>query len=210
VEWGEQPAANATSAVGERIVMATGIGGQGVQLASQVLAHAAMAEGREVLLFGSYGGMMRGGNTDATIVVATEAVDAPPVAPTTWAALVMHHEFLGPLSTKLTPDSVVFLNSSVVPDDALADASCTVVRIPATDEAQRAGNTLAASLVLLGVLAGSTGLVGIDALSDAVATVIPPYRSQHVPGNQAALVLGFGLAVAAPAAWPVVDSGARR
>ena len=39
----------------ERELMVTGIGGQGVQLATQVLARAAMAEGREVLLFGSYG-----------------------------------------------------------------------------------------------------------------------------------------------------------
>ena len=29
----------------------------------------AVLDGREVMLFGSYGGMMRGGNTDATIVV---------------------------------------------------------------------------------------------------------------------------------------------
>src|SRR4051812_30733915 len=49
----------------EREVIATGIGGQGIQLAAEVLARAATAEGREVLMFGSYGGMMRGGNTDA-------------------------------------------------------------------------------------------------------------------------------------------------
>ena len=36
--------------------MLSGIGGQGVQLAAQVLARAAMREGRFVLLFGSYGG----------------------------------------------------------------------------------------------------------------------------------------------------------
>ena len=54
----------------EREVLLTGIGGQGVQLAAQVLAHAALDEGRDVQLFGAYGGMMRGGNTDATLVVA--------------------------------------------------------------------------------------------------------------------------------------------
>lgn len=199
---GEQPLAQTTPVATERVVMATGIGGQGVQLASQVLAHAAMAEGREVLLFGSYGGMMRGGNTDATIVVATHAVDAPPVAPAAWAALVMHHEFLGPLATKLTPTSVTFVNSSVVPDAATDGLPGVVVRLPATDEAQRLGNVLAASLVLLGALAGSTGLVGIDALTGAVATVIPSYRAQHVPGNQEALRHGFALRFDAPAAWP--------
>jgi 2-oxoglutarate ferredoxin oxidoreductase subunit gamma len=202
VVLGEQPPAQITPTVTERVVMATGIGGQGVQLASNVLAHAAMAEGREVLLFGSYGGMMRGGNTDATIVVATHAVDAPPVAPTAWAALVMHHEFLAPLALKLTPDSVTFVNTSVVPEAALAALPGTIVRVAATDEAQRLGNALAASLVLLGALAGSTGLVGIDALTTAVADVIPSYRAQHVAGNQDALCHGFALRVDAPAAWP--------
>jgi 2-oxoglutarate ferredoxin oxidoreductase subunit gamma len=203
VVLGEQPPAQITPTVTERVVMATGIGGQGVQLASNVLAHAAMAEGREVLLFGSYGGMMRGGNTDATIVVATHAVDAPPVAPSAWAALVMHHEFLTPLAAKLTPDSVSFVNTSVVPETALAALPGTVVRVAATDEAQRLGNALAASLVLLGALAGGTGLVGIDALEAAVATVIPSYRVQHVTGNQAALRHGFACRADAPAAWPV-------
>ena len=50
----------------ERELLLTGIGGQGVQLAAQVLARAAIAEGRSVQMFGSYGGMMRGGNTEAT------------------------------------------------------------------------------------------------------------------------------------------------
>ena len=53
----------------EREVLITGIGGQGVQLAAQVLARAATLEGREVMYLGLYGGMMRGGNTDSTVVV---------------------------------------------------------------------------------------------------------------------------------------------
>ena len=58
----------------EREVLLSGIGGQGVQLAAQVLAVAAVDEGRDVQLFGSYGGMMRGGNTDATLVLADSRV----------------------------------------------------------------------------------------------------------------------------------------
>jgi Pyruvate/2-oxoacid:ferredoxin oxidoreductase gamma subunit len=48
----------------EREILLTGIGGQGIQLAAQVLARAAVASGLEVMLFGSYGGTMRGGPTD--------------------------------------------------------------------------------------------------------------------------------------------------
>ena len=45
----------------ERELALTGIGGQGVQFAAQVMSRAAIAEGRQVMMFGSYGGMMRGG-----------------------------------------------------------------------------------------------------------------------------------------------------
>ena len=49
--------------------MWTGIGGQGVQLAAQVLARAATLEDRHVLYLGTYGGTMRGGNTDSTVII---------------------------------------------------------------------------------------------------------------------------------------------
>ena len=40
----------------ERELVLSGIGGQGIQLAAQVVARAAIAEGKQVQLFGSYGG----------------------------------------------------------------------------------------------------------------------------------------------------------
>ena len=63
----------------EREVMITGMGGQGVQLAAQVLAQGATIEGRNVQLFGVYGGMMRGGNTDASVVIGDGPILAPPL-----------------------------------------------------------------------------------------------------------------------------------
>ena len=73
----------------EREVLLTGIGGQGVQLAAQVLARAGVRDGRHVLLFGVYGGAMRGMNTDATVVVADAPVEAPAEIVRTLAAWVV-------------------------------------------------------------------------------------------------------------------------
>ena len=63
----------------ERELLMTGIGGQGVQLAAQLIAKTATRCGRYAQLFGSYGGMMRGGNTDATLIIGDEPVQAPPM-----------------------------------------------------------------------------------------------------------------------------------
>ncbi len=97
----------------ERELMLTGIGGQGVQLAAQVLARAATLEGRNVMFFGVYGGTMRGGNTDSTVVVSDGEIVSPPIISRTWSAIVMHHEFWAPLRAKLRPNAVVLLNSTL-------------------------------------------------------------------------------------------------
>ena len=60
----------------EHAVLLTGIGGQGVQLAARTLAVAAVKSELEVMVFGDYGGLMRGGNTDATIVIGDDASDS--------------------------------------------------------------------------------------------------------------------------------------
>ena len=70
----------------EREVMWTGIGGQGVQLGAQVLARAAILEGRHAMLFGTYGGEMRGGHTDCTLVLADGPIETPPIVSKTWSA----------------------------------------------------------------------------------------------------------------------------
>src|SRR5881275_150632 len=97
----------------ERELLLTGIGGQGVHLAAQVLARAATLEGRNVMLFGVYGGVMRGGNSDATVVVADGPVQAPPIVSHAWSALVLHPRYWEPLQHRLVPGAVVVVNSSL-------------------------------------------------------------------------------------------------
>src|SRR4029077_5323711 len=85
----------------ERELLLTGIGGQGVQLAAQVIARAAVLEGRDVMLFGVYGGVMRGGNSDATVVVGDGPVQAPPIVSHAWSAIVLHPRYWAPLRVRL-------------------------------------------------------------------------------------------------------------
>src|SRR5438034_6065909 len=87
----------------ERELLITGIGGQGVQLAAQVIARGATLEGRNVSFLGLYGGMMRGGNTDSTLVIADAPIESPPVVSHTWSAIAMHDEFWEPVEAKLRP-----------------------------------------------------------------------------------------------------------
>ena len=174
----------------ERELLLTGIGGQGVQLAARVIATAAIAEGRSVQLFGSYSGMMRGGNTDATIVIADESVEAPPTVGHAWSAIVMHDEYAAPILAKLTENSIVVVNIDVCssrPDPARS----VTVPVAANEIADRIGNRLTASMVLTGAYAAATGIVALPSLEDAIAASLPSYRQKTVDVNVAAVRAGY-------------------
>jgi Pyruvate/2-oxoacid:ferredoxin oxidoreductase gamma subunit len=190
----------------ERELMVTGIGGQGVQLAARVVAGAALLEGREVQLFGSYGGMMRGGETEATVIVGDGPIEAPPTIGRTWSAIVMHHEYWQPTQRRLVPGSVVLLNSTVFAEPLDRDAF-VVVDVPASATAADLGNVMAASMVMAGAYAAATELVGLPALEEAVGEALPSYRRQHRELNVRALQAGFELAPRRIApAWEVAVS----
>ncbi|MBI2710143.1 MAG: 2-oxoacid:acceptor oxidoreductase family protein [Actinobacteria bacterium] len=101
-------------------VILTGIGGQGVQLCAKALAMAAVAEGREALLSSHYGGEMRGGQTEASVVVADAGLRSLPILPSTWSAFVMHPAHWAPVAAKLRPGGVVVANADLVAGELLA------------------------------------------------------------------------------------------
>jgi len=170
-------------------LLLTGIGGQGVQLGAQVVARAATLEGREVMFFGIYGGMMRGGNTDSTVVVADGPITAPPVVSRAWSAIAMHDEFWEPLEPKLRPDGVVLVNDSTFESEV--NAPVNVVRLKATELAAEIGNPQAGTMVMVGAYSALTGLVSIDAAIEGMKESLPSYRSQHIESNERALRAGY-------------------
>ncbi len=174
----------------EREILFTGVGGQGVQLGAQVLARAAILDGLHVTLLGTYGGTMRGGHTDATLIVGDEPVSAPPIVSEAGAAIAVHHAFWEPSRAKLREGALVVVNGSLF-EGALDRERHRVVQVAATELAQRAGSAMAASMVLVGAYAAASGLVGRDALVEGMRASLPSYRSQHLETNEKALSLGW-------------------
>jgi Pyruvate/2-oxoacid:ferredoxin oxidoreductase gamma subunit len=186
----------------EREIFLTGIGGQGVQLAAKILALAGTLEGREVMSLGTYGGTMRGGNTDGTVVIADQRIASPPIVSRGWAALVVHPQFWAPVQRKLRPDSIVVLDS-VLADDAIDVSGFSHFSLAASAIARDIGAPMAGALVLLGAFCGTTALVGLESLIAAMRQAVPPYRKQHIEANAKALEVGFAaLPQHGAVAWP--------
>jgi 2-oxoglutarate ferredoxin oxidoreductase subunit gamma len=196
--------------VTERAFVLTGIGGQGIQLATRTLAVAAVSDGLEAMVFGEYGGSMRGGNSDGTVVLGTARLVTPPTVSRAWGAVVLHHEYWPDVRPKVLPGGIVVIDRSVFQGDVGRD-DVSIVEVPATATAADIGNPRGGSMVALGALAGATGIASLSALEDATAKVLPPYRAQHAAGNAEAVRAGYAL-VAAPVldAWPERAIGAQR
>jgi Pyruvate/2-oxoacid:ferredoxin oxidoreductase gamma subunit len=173
----------------EREVLLTGIGGQGVQLAAKVLALAATLENLEVMSLGTYGGTMRGGNTDATVVIGRKPISSPPIVSRAWSAIVVHPRYFEAIERKLLDQGLIVVDADLL-EEALPNARARLVSVDATTRAREADAPKAAALVLLGAFVSATGIVSHDAIERALEASLPSYRQQTLDSNLRALAAG--------------------
>ena len=186
----------------QREVVLTGIGGQGIQLAAKTLAMAATAEGRQVLMSSHYGGEMRGGQTEASVIVADEGLRSVPILESAWSAFVMHGRYWAGVAARVKPGGLVVYNSTAAGE--IGSGDWNLLAVPAGDISEELGAPMAAAFVLLGGYAGLTGLVSADSLVGAMRDLVPPYRVQHVENNERAIRAGAAaVAPVTQSAWAV-------
>lgn len=173
-----------------RDVIFTGIGGQGVQLCSKVLAHAAVAAGHHVMLSSYFGGEMRGGRTEATVVTRDAPVDLPPIVPKLDALIVLHPAFLDDALPRLIPAPLVVADAWTWPDPTEPPLPARVVPVPAREIAADLGAPVAAGLALVGAFAALTGVADDASLAHATRQLVPPHRATVLEANLSALAAG--------------------
>jgi Pyruvate/2-oxoacid:ferredoxin oxidoreductase gamma subunit len=188
----------------EREVLFTGVGGQGIQIVSKALAMAAVGEGRTVLLVPRYGGIMRGGKTNAELTIGDGALRALPVATAAWSGFAMDQAYWETIRPHLAEGALVLVNSALF-HQPVEVPRARVFRVPATDIATELGSPMSAGFVLLGAFVAVTGLVPLESVAEAMAELVPAYRRQHLAANHRALDAGAQAvpALAVPA-WPAL------
>jgi Pyruvate/2-oxoacid:ferredoxin oxidoreductase gamma subunit len=164
-----------------------------VQLAARAITCAAIREGRHVMSLGTYSGTMRGGNTDSTVILGAEPISSPPIVTRSWAGIGAHPRYWDGVRAKLRSGGIAVWNEDLFGAGADAGAA-RAVPVLATTLAARLGAAQSAALVLVGALAGATGLVSLASLIAAMEESLPPYRREHAPRNADALRAGFDAA----------------
>ncbi len=173
-------------------IIFSGFGGQGALFAGQVLAYAAMAEGKYVTWIPSYGPEMRGGTAHCTVIVSDEEIGSPLVRRPS-AAVVLNIPSMDHYEPLVETGGLLVVNSSLI-SRLSSRSDIRVLQIPANDIALEIGDAKLANVVLLGALIGGTGVVALETVFDVLAEHLPEKRRYLLEPNITALKQGFALA----------------
>lgn len=166
-------------------IIFAGFGGQGVLFGGQLLAYAAMDEGKEVTWIPSYGPEMRGGTANCTVVISDEEIGSPMVR-NPQAVIVMNRPSLDKYEPLVKPGGVLVVNESMV-DRAAERKDICVVNVKANEIAESLGNQRMANMVLLGALLANLPVLPLEAIEKALQGHLPERHKKLLPKNYEAL-----------------------
>lgn len=150
-------------------VRLAGFGGQGIVKAGFILGKAAaIHDGKHALLSQSYGPEARGGACAAEVIIDDVPIDYP-VLSAPDIVVLMSQEAAVKYTGDLAEGATVLVDEDLVSLPDLASGGAPLTRI-----AEELGRKLVANITMLGFLTGVTGLVGREAMEEAVKTSVPP------------------------------------
>ncbi len=176
----------------DRQILIAGFGGQGVMLMGQMLAYSAMKKDYNVSWMPSYGPEQRGGTANCGVVISEQPVGSPVVNEPT-ECVAMNLPSLEKFADTVVPGGCLLINSSLADADVNRD-DITILRIPASEEAEQLGEVRVANMIMLGALSEATSLLSVEYLKDMLSEVLPERRHGLIPLNEKALDRGRELA----------------
>ena len=170
-------------------VLIAGFGGQGIMLMGRLLAYGAIYEGLHVTFYPSYGPEMRGGTANCTVVISDERIGSP-VRNRFTHLMAMNQASVDKFSERVKPGGVIAFNQSLV-DTPPTRTDVMRVGIPANRIAAELKAPQAANMVALGGLLYLLRRIRVPALLKGLARVLPGYRREAIPLNEAAIQRGI-------------------
>ena len=153
-----------------REMIAAGFGGQGIMLMGQIIAHAAMNDGKNVIWIPSYGPEMRGGTANCSVVVSDGEI-ASPLISSPDILVVMNQPSLAKFVNRLKKGGTLVYNTDLVTYDNPRD-DINIVGVNANSIALELGNERVANIVVLGVLGEVTDMASVESLREALKELL--------------------------------------
>ena len=162
-----------------------GFGGQGVLLMGQLVAYAAMYEGKEVTWLPSYGPEMRGGTANCSVIVSDKKISSPIILEADVVA-AMNLPSLVKFERILKPGGQLFINTSLI-KNLPSREDLEVWQIDANEIAAELGNDKVSNMVVLGAIVSKTGMVKPESVEKAMEKLMKGGKERLLPLNRQAL-----------------------
>ena len=170
-------------------VIVSGFGGQGVMVIGNLLAHAAMIEGKYATYLPVYGVEMRGGTANCTIVISSRQIGSPVVG-RPHAAIVMNLPSLIKYEPVILPKGLLFMNSSLIDSKETYRKDIQILSIPVNEIAIDHGNPKLANMIALGAFNQQTKLVQMTSLFESLEKVLDERYHHLIPSNIEGIKIG--------------------
>lgn len=176
----------------QKEILIAGFGGQGVLFAGQVLAYAAMDNGKEVTWIPSYGPEMRGGTANCTVVIADDEIGSPLVKFPP-AVIALNLPSFDKYENLVQPGGVLVVNKSMV-DRGASRTDITTLFIPGNEIAEQIGNRRLLNMVMVGALLTCLPDLSLADIESALSAHLPERHKKLLPMNHNALLRGYEFA----------------
>jgi 2-oxoglutarate ferredoxin oxidoreductase subunit gamma len=147
-------------------VRISGLGGQGVVLAGQILGRAAVYDGKNAVQTQSYGAEARGSSAKSEVIISDNKIGFPSVRKPD-VLVAMNQEALDKHLKDISEKSILIVDSTHV--KKIPTIKIKIFKIPATEAAEKAFKAkIYANMLILGVLTKIIGIISVKAVEKAI------------------------------------------
>ncbi|NWF56419.1 MAG: 2-oxoacid:acceptor oxidoreductase family protein [Syntrophaceae bacterium] len=172
----------------QEIIMG-GVGGQGIMVIGNLLAHAAFKENFNVTYLPIYGVEKRGGQADCTVVISSEEIGSPVVG-SPKSCILMSRASLLKYAPRIKPHGFLLLNSSLMDPREVPRNDLDLLPVPANDLAQELKNDRLANMIMIGAFVERTRVVGLETLISTLPLIFEERHHALIPANTEAIRKG--------------------
>lgn len=175
----------------EKSLLIGGFGGQGIQTLGKLIAYAANEEDCEVTFSPAYGGEMRGGTSNCTVVVGDTPITSPNKNKCD-IVVVMNEDSLKAFESRVKSGGLIIINESLVKSEPSRD-DIKVEKAQFNQVSNTIGNDKVLNVVTLGYIVESTGIISEEAAKKILEEKLGK-KPQFKELNEYAFIEGAALA----------------
>ncbi len=152
-------------------VRISGLGGQGVVLAGEILGRAAVYDGKWAVQTQSYGAEARGSVAKSEVIISDEKIGFPKVRKCD-VLVTMSQSALDKHLKDLKENGILLVDESIV--EKVPEVNAKVFKVPATKVAEtELKSRIYANVVMLGALTKIAGVVSEKSVEKAIIDSVP-------------------------------------